>query len=508
MVDVWSGDILLSDGNTIKDVGLALPHVASSPILQFTSLRFLTTVETAKIPLYLAAGPSLDVWTTCEATEAWFESILLSKPAGPCEEANHNVEGAWWTLARSQSPIGILVQAQGSDEEGRKPRVTEILFYGTIAAPPAAVLPTPPSSSPEHDDAGARQLPELRVHALPLSSDLLYQQASTIVTLALPAPAGNDAAQVEAQFIAPQADTQQAPDSPKRKRDIFEAATIANKKARGKGGAGIAAIAARGSESQSSLGHRKSFSGDTKPSTEFRPSSANGPLSRPTSRQLSRSPSISSDTRPLSRKGVQDGQTKRSNLSRVATVSLQAEEPTTESRNKEALSRVVMAAMRMHGWQQRKKNRSYRASVAPGTEESQEIGVATVAEEAAKDEEYKLMYHQTYKGAAFAFRMHIMDRPLHAQPDQMRDVVEKLLAIYLNDPLAQPVPTAQSINAVATPGAKARLGVLETGHSQASPFDLPSSKRPGMMRSKTDPHAYTGSPVSRRKVGQSEAPPT
>ena len=101
-----------------------------------------------------------------------------------------------------------------------------------------------------------------------------------------------------------------------------------------------------------------------------------------------------------------------------------------------------------------------------------------------------------------------MDRPLHAQPDQMRDVVEKLLAIYLNDPLAQPVPTAQSINAVATPGAKARLGVLETGHSQASPFDLPSSKRPGMMRSKTDPHAYTGSPVSRRKVGQSEAPPT
>lgn len=382
-----------------------MPNVASSPVLHFTSLRFLATVETAKIPLYLAAGPSLDVWTTCEATEAWFESILLSKSAAPTEETTS--EGAWWTLARSQSPIGILVQVESTGEEGNISRVTEILFYGTIAVPPAAGLPTPPSSSPEHDDAEARQLPELRVHALPLSSHLLYQQASAGITPASPAPAptpaDKDAAHVEAQFIAPHGETQQAPDSPKRKRDIFEEATIAHKKARGKGGAGIAALAARGSESQSSLGHRKSFSGDTKPSAEFRPSSANGPLSRPTSRQLSRSPSISSDTRPLSRKGVQDGQTKRSNLSRVATMSLQAEEPTTESRNKEALSRVVMAAMRMHGWQQRKRNRSCRTSVAPGAEESQENGVETAAEEAAKDEEYKLMYHQTYKGAAFAF---------------------------------------------------------------------------------------------------------
>jgi len=378
-----------------------LPNVASSPILQFTSLRFLATVETAKIPLYLAAGPSLDVWTTCEATEAWFESILLSKPAAPTEETAS--EGVWWTLARSQSPIGILVQVESTGEEGNISRVTELLFYGTIAAPPAAGLPTPPSSSPEHDHAEARQLPELRVHALPLSSHLLYQQAATDISPASPAPTDKDAAHVEARFIARKGETQQAPESPKRKRDIFEEATIAHKKARGKGGAGIAAIAARGSESQSSLGHRKSFSGDTRPSAEFRPSSANGPLSRPTSRQLSRSPSISSDTRPLSRKGVQDGQTKRSNLSRVATVSLQVEEPTTESRNKEALSRVVMAAMRMHGWQQRKKNRSCRASVAPGAEESPEVGVETAAEEAAKDEEYKLMYHQTYKGAAFAF---------------------------------------------------------------------------------------------------------
>jgi hypothetical protein len=370
----------------------------SSSTLPSTSLRFLATVETAKIPLYLAAGPSLDVWTTSEASEAWFEYLLQSKPAAPASSTSVPAENAWWSLARSQSPIGILVQVQCEEEAIQRPRVTEILFYGTIAPLAAGTLPTPS----EHDDA---QLPELRVHALPLSSDLLYQQATTTDVPPSPALSASDGINTEAQFIAPQLDAHRAPDSPKRRRDIFAEATIANKKARGKGGAGVAAAAARGAESQAQSDHRRSISFDAKvaPLPDSRPPSANGPLSRPASRQLSRSPSISSDVRPLSRKGLQDGHNKRSNLSRVATVSLQPEEPTTESRNKEALSRVVMAAMRMHGMQQRKKNRSRRASVAPGVEDSQEPIAKTAAEEAVKDEEYKLMYHQTYKGAAFAF---------------------------------------------------------------------------------------------------------
>lgn len=64
--------------------------------------------------------------------------------------------------------------------------------------------------------------------------------------------------------------------------------------------------------------------------------------------------------------------------------------------------RVVMAAMRMHGLQQRKKTRSRRASVAPGAEESQDWNEQVEAEENAKDEEFKMVYHQTYKSAAFA----------------------------------------------------------------------------------------------------------
>ncbi|KAG9194925.1 hypothetical protein G6011_00045 [Alternaria panax] len=488
MTDIWSGDILLPDGNTLIEVGLAAQNVASSPVLPATSLRFLSTVDTAKIPLYLAAGPSLDVWTTEEATQAWFESILLSKPVSV--DAPSHAAKEWWDLARSQSPVGVLVQVERpGEEDAHKPGVTEILFYGTIAAPTTDGLPTPPSSSPYVDDTHADILPELRVHALPLSSHLLH-------TFSIDLPA-ND----EPRFLPPMHGTQ--PQSPKRNRDIFEEATIQYKKARGRGGRAVSAAAARMSESQQPYTHRKSsLSIDTKASSfpDSRPVSASDHLSRPTSRPLARSPSISSDTRPLSRKGQPEVHARRSNLSQVATVPIQPEEPTTESRNKDALVKVVMAAMRMHGMQQRKQNRSRHASAA-GAEESEQLSEAAAPEEAAKDEEYKLIYHQTYKGAALALRKHMAILPLHATPDKMRDIVEKLLTLFLTDPLAEPEPTPMPVDAMATPGDRSRIGLFGSAHGHASPFDLPSTqRRPGMMRAVTDSHVYTGSPVSKKRV--------
>lgn len=287
------------------------------------------------------------------------------------------------------------MQLEGGVEQLAKPRVTEILFYGTIA-------PTPPSASPDHQHAPIDPLPELRVHAIPLSSDLLYSASTINHPQATP---GSNATDVEAQFLPPQHSTELTPDSPKRKRDLFEEATLANKKVRSKGGAGISAAAARGGDSQAALNPRRSLSIDTKsfPAPDSRPPSANGLPPRPASRQLSRSPSVSSDIRPLSRKGTSDAHTKRSTLSKVDTISLQPEEPTTETRNKEALSQVVMAAMRMHGLQQRNKGRSRRASAVHDGEETQELDAVTAAEEVAKDAEYKSMFHQIHKGAAFAF---------------------------------------------------------------------------------------------------------
>ena len=366
------------------------------------SLRFLSTVDPARIPLYLAAGPSYDVWTTSEASEAWFESILLSQPA-PAATTDENGMHEWWTLARAQSPIGILVEVQGQTDALIKPRITQVLFYGTIAAAPTVQgLSTPPSSQ-DAPNARPGSLPELRVHALPLSSDLLYQSTASAV---VPPSPTTETTKFEAQYLPPLHEPSATPKSPKRKRDLFEEATLARRKAKGRGGEGVAAAAAAAhhGESQHPYASRKSISADAKaPSLpDSRPSSAHSALPRPASRPLSRSPSITSDTRPLSRKDPAEPNGRRSLLSRVDTISSpQPEEPTTESRNKEALSKVVLAAMRMHGLQQRRKGKQRGVS---GLEDGQAAAdqVAVAEDDVAKDEEYKQIYHQTYRGAALA----------------------------------------------------------------------------------------------------------
>jgi hypothetical protein len=114
---------------------------------------------------------------------------------------------------------------------------------------------------------------------------------------------------------------------------------------------------------------------------------------------------------------VPEGQAKRSGLSQVATVSLQPEEPTTETRNKEALSRVVMAAMRMYGLEQRKKSKSRQGSAAPGADAIRQLNAEEAAEGAAKDEEYKLIYHQTFKGAVLALVSNIFYPSTHNDTD-------------------------------------------------------------------------------------------
>ena len=91
------------------------------------------------------------------------------------------------------------------------------------------------------------------------------------------------------------------------------------------------------------------------------------------------------------------------------------------------------------------------------------------------------------------------EKPLHAQTDRMRDLVEQFLTLFLNDPLAEPLPSAEIANPVARPGIK-QIGIFGSSH-HASPFDLPSGmRRPPMMRAQTDGQVYTGSPVSKRKT--------
>ena len=423
-MDIWTGAICLPDNTQITgkcssclrpyplthcvDISISASQNAYPLALPPSTLRFLSVVETARIPLYLAAGPTLDVWTTSGATEEWFSSVLGGSSCATAEREDAEAY-QWCTIARLQSPTGILVQVIGEDAVSNSPRVTEILFYGTVTPQSCVGLPTPPTSSPNPSRAAPADGPELRVHALPLSSNLLYRRPAT--TTPPLSPSLRDLAapikETEAQFLSSPS-VQQAP-SPglnKRKRCdiIFDEATERRRKAKRKGGESVAAAASRVDNPRPTSAHRKSLSIDGRAglATEL-PNPRNAAQATQIAvPQLSRSPSVSSEIRPLSRKGLLGDTTKRSSLSRMADISTAPEEPTVESRNKEALSRVVMAGMRMYGLQQRRKTKSRRGSIASPHGCNDHISEEQAAQDAVKDEEYKLIYHQTFKGAMLA----------------------------------------------------------------------------------------------------------
>ncbi|OCL08520.1 hypothetical protein AOQ84DRAFT_38839 [Glonium stellatum] len=486
-MDIWTGAICLPDDAQIKDISISTPHHAHHFSLPSSNLRFLSVVETARIPLYLAAGPSLDVWTASEATEEWFSSVL---GGNECDSAGSEDAYQWCTIARSQSPTGILVQVIGEDAALSSPRVSEILFYGTVNKPRVG-LPTPPTYSPNTPHATLSEGLELRVHALPLSSDFLYRCLAT-TTPPLP-PSLQDFSrsikETEAQFL-PSPFPQRAP-SPglnKRKRCdvIFDEATERRRNAKRKGGESVAAAASRADNPRPTSAHRKSLSIDGKAGsfTEFPNPKNVAQASQIAIPPLSRSPSVSAEVRPLSRKGLLNDNMKRSSLSRMADISAVSEEPTIESRNKEALSRVVMAGMRMYGLQQRKKIKSRHGSVTLSHDGHDQMSAEQAAEDAAKDEEYKLIYHQTFKGAMLALRNHVTKTPLQNQPDRLRDTVDKLLAIFCTDPLAEAIRNDEPTSTMATPNDRSK-GFLntETESAQKSPFANVKSLQTGGINS-------------------------
>ncbi|KAK0253512.1 hypothetical protein LTS09_011371 [Friedmanniomyces endolithicus] len=318
----------------------------------------------------------------------------------------------WWQNATPDSPLGILAAVDDSQRGAHQgeSRVTEVLFYASKDAQPAESSDVPPS-------------PSVSVHALLLSSDLLvqateptppgspkeYKEETDGIFLPLPTPA-------TAEIIN---------EPPVRKRksvtETFDDAAERRKKARRKGGEGIAAAAAVKTKSSiPPLKHRRTVS--------ISDSQANPPGIRP----LSRSPSVAS-SRPTTA-----GAAKHSSLSRVQSICGPSTEDSLEDKNKAVISRVVMAGMQLYGLTQSKKPRLRASSIAPSpaVEGCPEPDVA----DREKDEEYKHIYHQVFKGTCFAYREHMPASLLQPHIDALRGTVDGLLDIFCNDPLVAGLP--------------------------------------------------------------------
>ena len=405
--------------------------------------------------MYLAAGPALNVWSNDDRTEEAFSRFLLTIDGD--HKGLDQSAAPWWLRPCQQSDLGVLVGVEGGDSNDTRSlarQVTEFLLYATVSeaaqvdgllTPPRSSSPVPEVLAPQTDQDLSRI--RLRLHALPLCrTDLsaLTSDDKFEVTGNPPSPGKAYILPLE----KPVAGSTEFTSSFKRRKisNVFDDATRQRRKLKGRGGEAISRAMAEPALASGPHGlhsNRPEFSAAEQPRERQISSASNenpqaAKLSR---RSLSRVSSTETflsyePSRPPSRRDS-FMPTRRSGLNRVESVvsgpaspSLLAIDNSFQQQNTSTLSRIVMAGMRMYGLQQKKK--------APGEQRQNFAGdVSRVEPDVPQGdpEEYKLVYHQTFKGACFAFRNHFTTR--HVSQDAMREVVDRLLLLYCTDPLSK-----------------------------------------------------------------------
>ena len=407
-------------------------------------------VDVSQIPIHIVVGAQLRVSTCNDSTELWLRSLLLNA------EDSHTTKACWET-ASPESPVGILLSVRSSSLGTSGYKATEVLLYATRSKD---TLQRPPSPGLEDDDArynAAKDTGGLQVRAIMLCSDLL----STHSELTPPTSPVGSSADVEAIFLPlPTTMPEEVVNKPPvRKRrnvdDAFDEAEQRRKKVRSQSGE---AFAARRTESQgaAALHHRGSLSGSTSHAVPLQ------------TRPLSRSPSIAS-SRPATARAASE-MTKRSSLSHMESVACPLIKTDMESKNRDIISRVIMAGMRLYGLVQSKSRKPQvsSATASPAPERTFE----QLENDNRKDDDYKLVYHQAFKGVCFAFRDHLGVVTLQPHTEAIRDNVDKLLALYCNDPLAKGLPGTMD---EFTPGGRKAFGsAVVQSTNKESPFLLQS----------------------------------
>lgn len=431
-----------------------------------TTLKFLSIVETARVPLILVSSTPREVSVTDIETETWISTILLGSSSDDSNEVD-----TWWKTARSDSPLGILVavdQPKATTPLGLTSKATELLIYASRAPSSSSNRPpTPPHSSPSLQQRIEHQAKSIRVLVLPLCSDLLTHDALNVPSPPL-SPAV-DSLDAEPRFLPLSLNTKQSNDEivnvpPVRKRkpvnDKLDQAAERRQKARKKSVVKTdASTELHAAEVETAQESHRRLGSNTQPI-------------HLQSRPLSRASSVSSMRLGSAREASLSTTAKRSSLARVESApALPATEdsPSIELKNKDLISKIVMTGLRMHGLIQSKPRKSRPSSAAASP--TLDVSFESLATERKNDEHYKLMYHQVYKGTCFAARSHIAAKSLQPHADALRETADRLLSIYCNDPF---IVEDERLKDEFTPGGRKAFGSSAIAASERrNPFLVP-----------------------------------
>lgn len=379
-------------------------------------------------------------------------------PSADLKRAGAN---SWWRSARSDSPLGILVACNATARRLgslAKPRITELLIFASREQTQGnGHALTPPSSSPVTGAGENEASNSVKIYALPLSSDLIHTNFVHDSALGVPAAEPEPTFLPSYNRVTVFSEVINVPPTRKRKslNDTLDEAAERRRKARRNGGEGVAAAAASNAPAEpfAPLMHRRNLSSGHAVLSQARP------LSRASS-------AASGHYRSTARESSAPGPAKRLSLARtksIAEIPQPATDSVLEAKNKELVSRIVMAGMRLYGFVQTKSRRSGADSMGADSaaHQQQENG-------RLQDEEYKLLYHQVYKGTCFAFRLHMASINLLGHSEKLRETVDQLLAIFCHDPLSNGL---DPLDDKLTPGGRHAFGSSEAPRVQCGPFE-------------------------------------
>ncbi|KAB8070838.1 hypothetical protein BDV29DRAFT_180182 [Aspergillus leporis] len=440
-MNVWSGVIVVDGQSQLQ--GVQLIDKSSnwhSDISRDSTLNLRCFVNPALIPLYARVGPNLELHTTDTGTSHWLKDRLLGSVW--LEEENFD------KFQAVQCPVGLLVGVDSTARTKTGSTTTDILVYGVLSSATSFERPpTPPvSSSASYDEPISRVVKqELRIYATPISSSLITR------TRELPSPqnigglSGNGRL---AEFLP----DNRSP-SPKRKRvaTLFESVAQHHKRVRQRGGEAVSQLMAHSHSQPSQQLQNLRIKRESEEHSL--------PILERIASQRSRSVSIGANlhpgkpselrtehSRPSSNRGYPREFIKRNTPNPFPETCLRKERepspalPSSDRRfepssapkdadsiileNKNTISRTILTCMRLYGFN-RPTTRSGPSSKNPTNHdtvplhsEEKDPRLTTAASPLTTptpntdEDEFKTMYHATYRASTFALRKYLKETPL------------------------------------------------------------------------------------------------
>ena len=432
-----------------------------------TQFRFLSLVAPSEIPLRLIVGPSLRVSTANKNTEQWFNDNLLHFKEPPGAYATASEQKTLGLTCSFQSlDLGILLKVDGdlrTCESGS--RITELLLHAVSHTALTVGYPDSCEGLSLEGRTGkpiVDQIPNGQlafVCAVPLCSDNL-RVCEAPEWPSTPPPEGFDSECGRAIGFdkSLQATESKASNKCHRLRLMFDDAVTESHRAKRRSAISIP-CPMNSAESQQELPSELISAGV---SHTFKTSSEGKIMTRGPHHSRSGSPDsryTAAENRPRSSQSMKLSSPHQiintaaidSNSSALYTGNL------IEHRNKKTLARTVMAGMRLYGLAQKRK--SNVPGMCPGS-------AAERHSNEDDEDEYKLVYHQTFKAAAFALRRSTTTFPV--DQGTMRDVVDRLLGMFCNNEVKAKARRERSVS----PWTKTNAGNSNSGDHG---FDMPSS---------------------------------